>query len=196
MNKEALMPIKDYDLNHLSQGKLQNANGTHLIIDETSLNEGKLSDLGVKNLQAIQQVIEEQKLNYDFKYHQMAFATDTPILVLSTKKSILKCDCVIKLNNSKCLPTSYDSVKTSPKAVAQWREYLLFAKMMEIEITAEVCKLIQEDLVKDRKCNPKMQEAKMHLKLGIARLLASSFLEGKLSKDRWEYAKPLVKHVH
>eukprot|EP00466_Bigelowiella_natans_P008624 jgi/Bigna1/54482/estExt_Genewise1Plus.C_350062 len=196
MNKEALMPVKDYDLNHLSQGKLQNANGTHLIIDETNLNEGKLSDLGVKNLRAIQQVIEEQKVNYDFKYHQMAFATDSPVLVLSTKKSILKCDCTVKLNNSRSLPASYEAVKASPKAVAQWREYLLFAKMMEIQITPEAGKLIQEDLVKERKFNPKMEEATMHLKLGIARLLASSFLEGKLSKDRWEYAKPLIKHIH
>lgn len=44
---------------------------------------------GVKNVVALRNVIVSQKLDYDFKYHQLEFQTDIPVLILSEGKSFL-----------------------------------------------------------------------------------------------------------
>lgn len=193
LNKGMFMAVKDYELNHLSQGELQAPKGTYFVLDETKLSEGKLEDRGVKNLSAIQQVMGEQKLVYDFKYHNLTFDTDLPMLVLSKGKSIFKTDCSIALNPSKNYPETYAS--PNAQVVAVWREYLLFARQLEVEIPEKSSKTIQDSFVEMRKVNPKLDQKAMHLRMGFSRLLAVSFLENALTKERWDYAVPLYKHI-
>ena len=50
--------------------------GSHILVDETSLSTGQLNEVGVKNLTALGNIIQWQKLNYDFHYHTVEFLTD------------------------------------------------------------------------------------------------------------------------
>ena len=47
-----------------------------MLVDETALSAGQLNQNGVKNLTALGNVIQWQKLNYDFLYHTAEFHTD------------------------------------------------------------------------------------------------------------------------
>ena len=46
------------------------------LLDETGLQAGALSDVGVASLRSLGSVVADQKLEYDFQYHQMAINTD------------------------------------------------------------------------------------------------------------------------
>lgn len=46
MNTLRLIPSKDYNLNRLTAGMLQLAAGTHLVLNETALHQGQLSQAG------------------------------------------------------------------------------------------------------------------------------------------------------
>lgn len=73
---------------------LQLVDGTVLLVDETVLDEGQLVDPGVRNFQALQNVIQNQTLTYEFPYSQYDFDTDISVLSLSSSKSMLAVSCV------------------------------------------------------------------------------------------------------
>lgn len=65
-----LQPKKNYQTNQLEAGLLQTGNGTHIVCNETQFKEGQLKNLGVPNLTAMAELIESQKVVYDFEYLQ------------------------------------------------------------------------------------------------------------------------------
>jgi len=67
----SLKPQKDHNLNCLNRGALQVANETFLLIDENQLEVGTLGDKAVRNLQALQNLIQSQTLIYDFVYYEV-----------------------------------------------------------------------------------------------------------------------------
>lgn len=50
--------------------------GSHILVDETALSAGQLNQDGLKNLTTLGNVIQWQKLNYDFLFHTTEFHTD------------------------------------------------------------------------------------------------------------------------
>ncbi len=50
--------------------------GTHLLVDETVLTPGLLSEVGVQNLTALGNLIQWQKVSYDFQYHTAEFESN------------------------------------------------------------------------------------------------------------------------
>ena len=51
--------------------------GTELLVDETQMDEGQLTERGVANLQAIAQLIKEGQLGLDFEYLLRAISMST-----------------------------------------------------------------------------------------------------------------------
>lgn len=92
---------KDYECNRITSGLLQLTHNTHLILDETKLTPGHLSQSGVRAVSAISDVINYQKVTYDFNYFPMEFDCDIPILILSEGKSLLPVCTSILLNGKK-----------------------------------------------------------------------------------------------
>jgi Mini-chromosome maintenance replisome factor len=62
--------------------------GSHLLLDETGLEAGKLNESGLKNVNAISQLLSKQSVCYDFQYHQTEMLVDFPSVVVSTAKSL------------------------------------------------------------------------------------------------------------
>ena len=50
--------------------------GTEIVVDETALTPGQLSEVGVANITALGNVIQWQKLGYNFEFHTTEFETD------------------------------------------------------------------------------------------------------------------------
>lgn len=73
MNTLQFSPVKDYSSNRLKAGLLQVSHGTHLLVDETVMKPGQLNERGLANLTALGNVIQWQRVKYDFKYHTSDF---------------------------------------------------------------------------------------------------------------------------
>lgn len=80
---------KDYECNRLTSGILQLSANTHLVIDETGLTSGQVSQAGRQNYDAIMNLITFQKVPYDFKFYTVEYDTDIPVLILSEAKSFI-----------------------------------------------------------------------------------------------------------
>ena len=50
--------------------------GTEVLLDETVLTAGQLTQEGVANLKALGNVVQWQRLSYDFKFHTAEFDCD------------------------------------------------------------------------------------------------------------------------
>lgn len=83
-------PRKNYDTNEMEAGMFQMLDGTNIICDETSLNPGKMEGNAVNNIKALAEVIEDQKVVYDFQYVQQDFPVSASVLILSTTRSMFQ----------------------------------------------------------------------------------------------------------
>ena len=50
--------------------------GTHVLVDETVLTAGQLTQVGVANLTALGNLIQWQRVTYDFQFHSTEFDCD------------------------------------------------------------------------------------------------------------------------
>ncbi|CEG77805.1 hypothetical protein RMATCC62417_12499 [Rhizopus microsporus] len=184
---------------NLQSGVLQLVDGTVLLVDETVLDEGQLKDTGVRNFQALQNVIQNQLLSYEFPYSQYNFDTDISLLSISTNNSILSNHCSVRIQPLYPLEDSEQSMLKLPKdKLNQFRKFIHSAKYGDYDIPASVSEYIQNAFVEERKKASEtgddmpMQEDLM-LHMNLARLVTASFGENELSKERFEYTVQLDK---
>ena len=50
-------------------------------------------NVGVKNITALGNVVQWQKVDYDFQFHKQEFKCDIPVLILSEGRSLVQVDC-------------------------------------------------------------------------------------------------------
>ena len=90
LNNSKFYPRFDSETEELYPGELQLSDGTFLLIDEISMNEGKLVEIGIKNLGALKGLIDFQLLGYEYPYNKIEISHDVEILIFTHKtKSIL-----------------------------------------------------------------------------------------------------------
>lgn len=80
LNAVNFCPVKDYDRNIILPSPLQLGEGTALIVDETSMSEGRLSAQGVQSVRALSGVCQRQTLQAKFAYCDVTVRTDCPVL--------------------------------------------------------------------------------------------------------------------
>lgn len=97
LNDTKFMPHKDYENEVLLGGVLQVAHGTAMLVKETSLSAGQLSEQGTKNVGALQSLVDKMLLPYDFHYYSMDFPQDVAVITISEGKSILPVTAVVPL---------------------------------------------------------------------------------------------------
>lgn len=85
---------------NLEAGLLQLIDGTVVLVDETVLDEGQLVDPGVRNFQALNDLIQNQTLSYEFPFSQYEFDTDLNLITLSNSKSMLPVSYFYSCRNS------------------------------------------------------------------------------------------------
>jgi len=149
----------------------------YLILDETALAPGQLSETGIHNLNALHSLLQWQRVEYDFSYHKTEFLSDIPVLVLSQGKSFLPCDCQVLLSTSSHVPQSpKDSCKTGrgDKLLEKWRIYLAFLRYFDLGPTDPgIKKHLEDDFVESRQKDPSITPESFHLWLTISRYLSS-----------------------
>ncbi|GBG62228.1 hypothetical protein CBR_g29836 [Chara braunii] len=152
LNGHNFVPWKDYEKNRLSTGILQLSEGTHLTLDETLLKPGRLTEVGVANVQSLKKLMQLQQVDYDFKYHTMTMQADVQMLILSQGKSLLPADVVLPLRSTAPVIPLHeeDNRETLPK----WRHYIGLAQRLGHSIDGDVRKVIEADIIAARKEDP------------------------------------------
>lgn len=90
LGNEQFSPSIDAATGTLSRGALQLAPGTHLLIDETCLEQGQLSELATANIKAVMELLDHQHVSYNFGYQSVDITCDYPLIGVSKGKSIFK----------------------------------------------------------------------------------------------------------
>ncbi|KAJ2486976.1 hypothetical protein IWW37_005416 [Coemansia sp. RSA 2050] len=187
----------------LQAGVLQLAVDTEIICDETCLHEGTLDDRGLRNLQALQNVILDQTLTYVYPYQSINLATNLRVLVLSNGKSILENDCDLYLSESSVafLARINDESAASfkpldPMHTEQIRQYLELVRHMEFSVPTEVSNDISDEYAALRreaheKGETMMTQDDLSLVVTVARLISISKGEAELSSASWKEALAL-----
>ncbi|KAK9124699.1 hypothetical protein Sjap_014301 [Stephania japonica] len=188
LNSASLAPRKDYKTNRLVTGALQMAEGTHLTIDETQLDSGILNSTGISNARLLKNLLECQKVEYDFEYYKMEMPADVQLLILSDGKSnILPADLVLPIQPSVVRP----STNIAPEALQTWRWYLSSVRTLSHDIDPEMQKVLEDDLVAARQEDRSLGSQDFSRLLTMARLISTSFGETRLTFDHWQMAKEL-----
>ena len=212
LNAEAWTPRKDYPTGRLGFTPLQLAAGTHLVLDETRLQAGTLYGTGMRNVQALKQLMSEQKLEVDFDYYKMPLLVDHPVLVLSQFKPMLPADVAVPLHATAQPqpPPAADEPSLGPLrafiAVARALPhsiapdvgagaFAMRARLRESRI-ADATPLanaaeVEADLVAARSADPTLGQETFHRWLTLGRLMAASCGESSLSSAAWRRVREM-----
>lgn len=198
MNTLSFIPKKDYECNRLTSGILQLSQNTHVVLDETKLSPGKLNTSGINNVKALTEVIQYQKLTYNFKYYQLDFDCDIPFLILSEGKSLLCSDVHVVMDpDQNCIDTFAEIIEAAnhflkPELLEDIRKYLTQAKLIKYEISSNIEEFIQQEFV-DMRQNENFTADDLHGLLVLARL--TTIADGKtcIDKESWKKACEMEK---
>ncbi|XP_043287663.1 mini-chromosome maintenance complex-binding protein isoform X2 [Venturia canescens] len=193
LNDLNFIPKKDYECNRLTSGILQLSKNTHLVIDETGLTSGRVSAIGKKNYEAMTDMIQFQKVNYDFKYFSMEYETDIPVLILSEVKSFIPCPTQIPLMVDEDTEDLYPRVMEAARQylrdeerLSKIRDYLEVARIGEFEFGGDITDEIQEDFVKLRQSRKNFGADNLHSLMVLARLMSLSRGKNDLTMECWK----------
>ncbi|KAG2776338.1 hypothetical protein PC129_g19251 [Phytophthora cactorum] len=190
LNSTKFMPHKDYEREMLLSGVLQVANGTTMLVNETVLSAGQLNDQGVKNIAALQSLVDKMLLPYDFHFYNMDFPQDVAVVTVSEGKSILPVTVAV--------PVVADSNVTEELPEEQvlecFRLFLCVLRSFVVTIGNEEAEMAEKHYVECRKTEQKVALEDLHRWLRLARLVALSRGEGQISKDSWDAMLALETH--
>ncbi|XP_012551542.1 uncharacterized protein LOC100286771 isoform X1 [Bombyx mori] len=199
MNTLTLLPKKDYECNRLASGVLQLSKDTHLILDETKMEQGRLDATGVNNIAALGKMIMTQKVEYDFKYYKMEFDSDISVLVLSEGKSLLPSDYHVPLKPEESSLEIFDAIVEAATyyltedLMNMIRAYLTNLKLVKYSITEDL-QFVENDFIdmrsKSSSDNPVTADD-LHRLLVLARLVSLSRGHDTLSKECWDITKAM-----
>ncbi|KAL4342589.1 hypothetical protein GQ457_08G010140 [Hibiscus cannabinus] len=188
LNTASLAPKKDYQTNRLIPGVLQLPEGSHLIVDETQLESGSLNSIGIENTKILKNLIEFQKVEYDFQFYKVEMAADIQLLIFSDGKSnIVPADVIVPFQPS-ALETSEIPVA---EALEAWRWYLATVRSLPHSIGSEMQKVVEDDLVAARQADRSLGSQDFSRWLTMGRLISSSLGETCLSLEHWQMVKEL-----
>ncbi|CAD1477307.1 unnamed protein product, partial [Heterotrigona itama] len=194
LNNLTLLPKKDYECNRLTSGILQLSENTHLVIDETGLTTGQITQTGRENYNAICDLVNFQKVIYDFKFYKIEYDTDIPILILSKAKSFIPCQTQIVLKIDSESESIYPQIieiaeqcLKDENRLTNIRQYLKFIRDTKFEFNDEdVIKEIQNDFTQWKRRNKNADH--LHLLMVLARLLSLSHGFNTLTIEYWKKA--------
>ncbi|KAJ0922525.1 putative mini-chromosome maintenance complex-binding protein [Helianthus annuus] len=188
LNTASLAPVKDYQINRLVPGVLQCAEGSHFTIDETQLQSGTLNSNGVENTRLLRDLMEFQKVEYDFKFYKMKMDADVQFLIISEGKSnILPADIVLRFH-----PSAAGAVGTvDEETLNAWRWYLATLRSLPHSIGTEMQKVVEDDMVAARQADRCLGTQDFNRWLTMGRLMAASFGETCLSPQHWQMMKEM-----
>lgn len=182
LNARSWTPKKDYVFNRLRAGPLQLAASTVLVLDETILEAGTLTETGIRNIDALKALTTLQDLEYDFQYHQMRMPVDVPVIIASDTKSIIPVDVVLPLRRVRAPKV----VAATEEELTLIRKFIAGMRMMKHIISEETSKAIEAEIVSARQADTTLTQDALHRMLTMARLHALSQGTDEVTAQTWK----------
>eukprot|EP00388_Colpodella_angusta_P011141 GDKJ01028678.1.p1 GENE.GDKJ01028678.1~~GDKJ01028678.1.p1 ORF type:complete len:635 (+),score=151.34 GDKJ01028678.1:41-1945(+) len=202
LNSATWSPFKDYESNRLVAGRLQIPNHAVLVIDETQLDEGHLSSIGLSNVHAIKKLIEEHTLSVPYGPSEVTLPLNCKIVDLAGQNSIFQksfdliVPCVALPNRATKAVAISDETRMRARTFLTCR-CLPFA---EISIPEATGKHIEEYFVSEREKNrSSVGEEELHLWLSIAKTFTISLytkLDYNMGIEEFNEAVALYKQAN
>jgi hypothetical protein len=185
-------PKSHADEGGLQAGRLQLVDGTLLLVDENTMQEGQLKDNGIENIKTLSSLLTSKKLPYKFPYNDLEMDTDVNCVILSHGKSFLPFDVQIPLQPLSQEPGGSSSSSNNSRhtfASQDFRRYLSAVQSQTSQtksftITSDISSQIQNSV------GIESQEVLSRI-IHLARLLCISKGGSQLGWDDWERAKSL-----
>lgn len=201
MNAKRLVPFKDYDYDCLISTPLQYSLGTVLLIDETKMFPGQLTEIGLENVNGLKEIIQWQRLTYNFNFHVNEFPADSPVIALSRRGwSILGKDLygvALRLPGAAAASSGpAGAVLPSPLVPEKFfeaaRAYVSVVRELDYAMETPQRVQIQEYFVAARKAPQSgVTQEDLHLWMTLARLVSLSYGEEVLSEGSWKHVLEL-----
>lgn len=190
LNSTPWWPRREPGKIKLLSGPLQLASGTQLLLDETQLSAGTLNEVGLRNLSALQNIMRDQKVAYEFEIFALEQPSDCPVTILSTGKTLLKGvgEVVLPLKPVKALDVSTASIDEAftTSDVELCRDFLSTARQMTAAIPDSLKEQLEQEMIRAKQTSPyKVSPEVWHRWITLALLLSASYGEGELTMDRW-----------
>jgi hypothetical protein len=194
LSQRLFSPSKDNEANRLRAGRLQLSAGTALVINESSLESGKLDDTGVKNLSAMSELATNQQVKYNFQYFEKEWDVDYPTLVVSSApKSLIPTDVHVVVTprtqqqSESRVASQLPRCVLAPEVMACCRALVSEARSpkCEFEVPEDVATSIQQDFVSARQADDGVTQEDFHVWMTLARMLCQTHGESVLSMSRW-----------
>ena len=153
LNKGDLTPRHDGE--SFTSGQLQLPTDSLLLVDETALSEGKLTEVGVRDLQSLSAVQDRQKLPFHFPFNRLELDVDYACVTVSIGRSLLNSNNTIL--SCPIVPSTGTTPQPDPQtgdAAVAVRKYLASARLRRVEIGQALSTRIQDDFVRLRKARP------------------------------------------
>ncbi|BFZ54079.1 hypothetical protein PYCC9005_001110 [Savitreella phatthalungensis] len=216
LNSGILTPHHDGE--DFTPGALQAPADSLILIDETRMDEGKLTERGIRDLQSLSAVMDSQKLPFAFPFNRLEIPVDVAVIAVSTGKSLLPAPTAVTVTLSTgSVETQLGQVSleesSEPGDLALASAYISAARLKEGAIPEDLSVRIQDDFVRTRQrtlgrpasegiCGKQgeadVEEAatldgdELALRLRLARELAKSRLSSHMSWEDYVGASELA----
>lgn len=189
LNEKPLNPIKDYDTETLVHSELSLPDGTLLILDETKLTQGKLTEIGTQNIGHLVKLIEQQKVSFDYQFYQKDFDVKINTIIISNGKSILPHDYSIKLKPE----IESNEVHVSETEKEDINKWIINSKAINYQLTDD--EMAQKFIMETRKAdnNTGVEELHKIMVLGRSMTIAKGLSEP--TREILEEARSLSKKI-
>ncbi|THH10835.1 hypothetical protein EW145_g1055 [Phellinidium pouzarii] len=194
LNEERFEPeSRDEDLN---SGVLQVPIGTTILATETEVQEGKLIDKGLRNIQALQDVAKLQTLRYNFPFSQYSFPTDIKFITVTDGGKSLFFEANINVPIHSDASSDLYKIKQiiewpSPETLAAFRGIIIQARTGKVVVDDALSQHIKTNFVQERQVNKSITSDDLIRQMSISRLVALSRQESQMSMESWILAKEL-----
>jgi hypothetical protein len=171
-----------------SSSQLQQAAGTVVILDETSLAEGQLQDAGTRNAVAIRDLIRNQSLTCDFTSYDVKLPLELQVISVSARRSLFPFhDVLLPLR-----PTAPTSDAASSEAMDAVRMFLALVTRSPkaLRISEAVSNQFAEDFTAVRQ-QPDVEPELCNTWMGLARAHCLLSGDDELTPERWQVVRDL-----
>ncbi|KAA6418765.1 MAG: E2F target 1 [Trebouxia sp. A1-2] len=163
---------------------------TQLLLDETDMQQGQLTDVGCKNVIALGTLMASQVLDCDFGAYSLPMPVDAPVTVLSVGASLLKpsVDLELLINAAGTSPQSTGVGEESLPAI---RAYLHQVQHLDFDMGKANSAWLEQDFIDARRQDQSVTASDFHKQLTLARLISVSRAETQMTKVRWHQMKAM-----
>jgi hypothetical protein len=198
LNKRPLAPTKNYEDEELVHSDISTQPGTLLILNECGMTSGNLTQVGMKNIETIRLLMEEQKLEFDYQFYKKDFEVENTCIVVSKGKPILPFDysVLVKSDADLNIEEYYQRLLDTARGSCLYdkiRGYLISCRSSAYEVGDE--DMVQNFIVESRRANEKLGIKELHQLLVLARALAIAHGSKSCKKQYLDEAREMIKKL-